>query len=174
MASITTCYVYLSTAASLPRQIICSWAIMWIGGNSRLKQYVFSSLTRLNTRRTFSFFVATMNVQVSIESTDSMMNVWCSLFASASFPFVLYIFSNCCVYAYGFPNIVQANEGIILSYGKRLPIVLTVSLSPPSSTRKYSPCTAVCHPTSPPWNKSDASCVPPTSQIPVCPTHSAP
>jgi len=173
MASITTCYVYLSTAASLPRQIICSWAIMWIGANSRLKRYVFSSLTRLNTRRTFSFFVATMNVQVSIESTDSMMNVWCSLLLPPLFH-SFSIFSNCCVSAYGFPNIIQANEGTILSYGKRLRIVLTVSLSPPSSTRKYSPCTAVCHPTSPPWNKSDASCVPPTSQIPVCPTHSAP
>lgn len=85
-ASTTTCCAYSSTADSLPRQTTSSSAITWIGGNSRSKRYVFSLLTRLNTPKTFSFFVATTSVQVSIESTDSMMNVSCPL---ALLPFLL-------------------------------------------------------------------------------------
>ena len=75
MDSITIYFVYLSMVDSHPKLIISSWAITWTGGNSRSKRYVFSSLTRLNTPKTFSFFEEIMNVQVLIGSTDFTTNV---------------------------------------------------------------------------------------------------
>jgi diadenosine tetraphosphatase ApaH/serine/threonine PP2A family protein phosphatase len=85
-----------------------------------------------------------MNARVSTESTDSTMNVY---------P----------------PDVIdlQVNVGIISNCGRHSPIVSIVFLLPPSSMRRFSLCMADYLLTCLQWNKSDASCVPPTSLTPV-------
>jgi len=51
----------------------------------------------------------------------------------------------------------KANDGTTSSYGKRLLIALIVYLSPPSSTRRYSPCMGDCPPISNQWSKYEGS-----------------
>ncbi len=55
--------------------ITCFWEIMWTEESSRLKPSACYWHTRSNTLRTSFFSEATMNVLVSTESMDSMMNV---------------------------------------------------------------------------------------------------
>ena len=58
--------------------------------------------------------------------------------------------------------ILQAKEGLISNYGKHLLIVSIVSLSPPSSTKRFSAAMAASVPTSNQWSKLGGSWDPQT------------
>ena len=69
-----TCYDYLTMENIHLRPTTSSWEIMLTEESNPLSPYAYCSATKLNTLKTFSFFVGTTNACQSTECMDFMMN----------------------------------------------------------------------------------------------------